>query len=117
MFLIYTNLGGTPFPIIVLVNAILFVRIISRMIPAQALMSAIPAAENRGSFISLNSSLQQMAGGMAAYLAGTNVKVTPDGHLQNFNVVGYVLVGTTLITTLQMYGINKRLATKLANPS
>ena len=53
MVLIYTHLGVTPLPIVILVNALMFVGIFSRMIPTQALMwilyvrQLIPAA-NRG---------------------------------------------------------------------
>jgi len=114
MVLIYTNLGVTPFPLVVLVNAVLFVGIFSRMIPSQALMSAIPAPESRGSFMSINNSLQQMSGGIAAFIAGLIVTEGPNGHLEHFNILGYILVGTALITTIQMYGINKRVTAKLA---
>jgi predicted MFS family arabinose efflux permease len=115
MVLIYTNLGRTPFWLVVVVNATLFVGIFSRMIPSQALMSAVPAPESRGSFMSINSSLQQISGGIASVIAGMIVKqATPDSPLENFNVLGYVLVGTAIITSLQMWGISNRLARKAA---
>jgi predicted MFS family arabinose efflux permease len=103
MVIIYTHLGTTPFPLVVLVNVILFAGIFSRMIPSQALMSAIPAPENRGSFMSVNASLQQMSGGLASVIAGMIVYQAADGKIVNFDVLGYILVGTALITTVQMY--------------
>ena len=63
MVLIYTNLGVTPIGMVMLVNVVMFVGIFSRMIPSQALMSAIPDPASRGSFMSVGASVQQMAGG------------------------------------------------------
>ncbi|MFX5709890.1 hypothetical protein ABTE34_20595, partial [Acinetobacter baumannii] len=50
MVLIYTHLGPVTVPMIVLVNAVLFLGIFSRMIPFQALVSSVPATTQRGSF-------------------------------------------------------------------
>jgi predicted MFS family arabinose efflux permease len=68
--IIYTNLGVTPLPLVILINIVLFVSIFSRMIPSQALISAIPEPQNRGSFMAVNSSLQQLSGGVAWIVAG-----------------------------------------------
>lgn len=114
MVLIYTNMGQSPFWLVVVVNAVLFVGIFSRMIPSQALMSAIPSTDSRGAFMSINSSLQQISGGIASVIAGLIVTERVDGQLEHFNILGYILVGTTVITTIQMYGINKRVAAKVA---
>jgi predicted MFS family arabinose efflux permease len=107
MVTIYTHLGVTPFPVVVLVNVLLFAGIFSRMIPSQAMMTAIPAPENRGSFMSINSSLQQVSGGVASVVAGMIVYEAADGKIMNFDVLGYILIGTALITTVQMYFIHK----------
>ena len=92
MVLIYTHLGVTPLPIVILVNALMFVGIFSRMIPTQALMSAVPEPASRGSFMSVNSSLQQIAGEVASVIAGLIVSQGPDGNLEHFTVLGYILV-------------------------
>jgi predicted MFS family arabinose efflux permease len=112
MVLIYTNMGQSPFWLVVTVNAVMFVGIFSRMIPSQALMSAIPTPENRGSFMSINSSLQQISGGIASVVAGLVVSEAADGRIEHFNILGYILVGTATISTIQMYGIAKRVAAK-----
>ena len=44
--------------------------VMSRMIPSSALITGIPAMPDRGAFMSINSSLQQIAGGIAAAFAG-----------------------------------------------
>ena len=45
MVVIYTHLGPTPLPAVIAVNALLFIGVTSRMIPASALMSAVPVPE------------------------------------------------------------------------
>ncbi len=112
MVVIYTNLGPSTLAVVILTNVVLFVGIFSRMIPSQALMSAIPAPESRGSFMSVSSSLQQIAGGVASVIAGFIVVQKPDGVLEHFDTVGYVIVGTTLLTMIMMTFINKSVSRK-----
>ena len=112
MVLIYTNLGVTPLFEVVIVNAVLFVGIFSRIIPAQALTSAIPDPASRGSFMSVSSSLQQIAGGVASVIAGLIVAEGPDKKILHFNILGYVLVGTTLATLAMIYRIHKMVPEK-----
>jgi hypothetical protein len=79
------------------------------MISASALMSALPASADRGAYMSISSSLQQVAGGIAAILSGMIVVEGGDGVLLHFDRVGYVLVGTTLLTLSMMYLINRKI--------
>jgi predicted MFS family arabinose efflux permease len=96
--LIYTQLGITPLALVLLVNVVMFVGVFSRMVPSQTLLSAIPAPDSRGAFMSVNSSIQQVAGGCASAFAGLLVTEGPNGVLQNFEVVGYVVIATALVT-------------------
>jgi predicted MFS family arabinose efflux permease len=114
MVLIYTNLGVTPIQIVILVNVLLFIGVSSRMISSAALISAIPSPLDRGSYMSISSSLQQISGGIAAAVAGMIVKETPSGALEHFDTVGYVLVLSTLLTLLMMYYINRRVESPAA---
>lgn len=107
MVVIYTHLGITPLALVIVVNAVMFVGISSRMIPSQALLSAIPSPASRGSFMSVSSSIQQISGGAAAALAGMIVVKRPDGSLDHFDTIGWVVVGATLITTVLMAWIHR----------
>jgi predicted MFS family arabinose efflux permease len=95
--------------VLVSVLAILQIGIFSRMISASALMSALPAPADRGAYMSISSSIQQVAGGLAAVLSGMIIIEGADGVLVHFDRVGYVLVGTTLLTLSMMYLINRRI--------
>jgi predicted MFS family arabinose efflux permease len=107
MVLIYTHLGRIPLLMVVVVNVVLFIGIFSRMIPFQALVSAVPDANQRGSFNAISASLQQLSGGLASVIAGHIVSIGVDGQLQNFDVVGYVLVGTSLVSLLLVWHLDR----------
>src|SRR5690606_33437005 len=66
----YTNLSVTPLWAAIVLNVLLMVGVTSRMVPSSALMSAVPDLQDRGAYMSVNASLQQLAGGIAAALAG-----------------------------------------------
>jgi predicted MFS family arabinose efflux permease len=107
MVVIYTHLSTTPLWLLCVVSVLLQVGIFSRIISSSALTSALPVPADRGSYMSISSSLQQMAGGFAAVIAGLIVSQSADGKLLHFDALGYVLVGSTLITLALMYGIDR----------
>jgi predicted MFS family arabinose efflux permease len=109
MVLIYTHLGVTPLWALIIISIILNVGIFSRMIASQALISAVPSPPDRGSYMSISSSLQSIAGGVASAIAGLIVVQSPQGPLLHFEVLGYILVVTTLITLSLMFLINRRI--------
>ncbi len=90
---IYTNLNPVPLGIIMMMNILMMVGIMSRIVPAMALVSALPKMQDRGAFMSINSSLQQIAGGIAAGVGGMIVvQQTKTSPLQHYNTLGYVIV-------------------------
>lgn len=104
---IYCNLGITPLWLVMLINAVLFVGITSRMISASALMTAIPAQHDRGAYMSIQSSVQQISGGLASALAGLIVVQTSSGVLENYDLLGYVVALAILVTIVMMYVIDR----------
>jgi predicted MFS family arabinose efflux permease len=117
MCVLYTNLGVTAFPIVIVYNILMMMGIMSRMIPSSALTSAIPDMADRGAFMGINSSLQQIAGGVAAAVAGLIVTQPSKGApLQNYNVVGYLIVIISVISIFLMMRVDK-LAKKKADNS
>jgi predicted MFS family arabinose efflux permease len=114
MVIIYTNLGPTTLPLVILVNVVLFVGIFSRMIPFQALMTQVPAQSQRGSFNAINASLQQLSGGLASLVAGHIVQIGVDGKIQHYDVAGYVVVATSLLTAFLLWRLQRGIATPAA---
>lgn len=108
MIVIYTNMGPNPVWLVTLINMILFMGIMSRMVPATALNSAVALPADRGAYMSINSSLQQMAGGLAATVAGLIIVQPEKGvPLQNFNVLGYCMLGLMALCLFLFYRVNK----------
>lgn len=110
MVLIYTHLGHVSLVTAITVNVLMFIGIFSRMIPSQALISAIPDQSQRGSFSAVSASLQQLSGGLGSVLAAAIISQQPDGSLLHFDRIGYVVVTTTIITLVAMYFVQKAVA-------
>jgi predicted MFS family arabinose efflux permease len=108
MCVVYTNLTATPLWLVMILNILMMMGIMSRMIPSSALTSAIPEMADRGAFMSINASLQQIAGGIAAAVAGMIVSQPSKGApLVNYNVVGYVIVGISMLSIFTLWRVDK----------
>lgn len=113
--IIYTNLSTVPFYFILFMNVIMMIGILSRMVPAMALVSALPEMQDRGAFMSINSSLQQFAGGIAAAIGGMIVvQQTKTSPLENFNLLGYVILVLLAVNILMVYRLSKIVKVKIA---
>jgi len=91
---------------------VLQVGIFSRIIAASALTSALPVPADRGSYMSISSSLQPVSGGIASLIAGVVVVQLPSGVLQHFDRLGYILVGTTLVSLVLMIRVDRRIVSE-----
>ena len=110
---IYTNLSVTPLWIVMVFNVLMMCGIMSRMVPSTALITAVPVLQDRGAFMSINSSLQQIAGGVAAAFAGLIViqkdKFSP---LEHYNTLGYIIVGISAVSAFLLYRVSKLVKTR-----
>ncbi|MFS0490258.1 MFS transporter [Leadbetterella byssophila] len=108
MVVVYTHLGPSPFYLVLALNLLMHIGIMSRMTPSTALISAIPTAQDRGAFMSMNSSLQQLSGGIAAGVAGAIVyQSSPTSPLVHYDWVGYIVAGITLLSIGLLFRIQK----------
>lgn len=107
LVLIYTQLGRSPLWLVMLITAALFASITARIVGASALMSGVPAPQDRGAFMGVSSAFQQISGGIASAVAGAIVVKTSSGALARYDVLGYVVVGAMLVTIIMMYTIHR----------
>ncbi|HMF71549.1 MAG TPA: MFS transporter [Flavitalea sp.] len=118
MVVVYTNLGPTPLWLVIIFNVMMMAGIMSRMIPSTALVTGIPELRDRGAFMSINSSLQQVAGGIAAAVAGMIVmqkdKFSP---LEHYNTLGYIIVVITIVGVFLVYRVSALVKRKAAGGS
>jgi len=106
--LIYTQLPHVSLWVLILVNVLMMMGIMARMVPSQALSASIPEMKDRGAFMSVNSSLQQMAGGIAALIGGWIVKQKNElSPLENFDWLGYLVVVVILLNIFFTYRVYK----------
>jgi predicted MFS family arabinose efflux permease len=113
MVVIYTNLPVTPLVVVVALNVLMMAGILGRMVPSSALITAVPVLQDRGAFMSINSSLQQIAGGIAAAVAGMIVvQKTKFGPLEHYNTVGYIIVCISAISVFLLSRVSKLIKSK-----
>lgn len=115
--LIYCHLGITPLWAAMLISVFMFIGVSSRMIPSQALLSAVPAPQDRGAFMSVNSSVMQVSGGIATFVAGLIIFQTSSGYLENYDVLGYVVSFAMIVSAVMIYYLNIYVKNKLAKES
>jgi len=83
---------------IALVATTLFMIVVSgRIVPAIALITSSPAPGLRGSFMSVNSSVQQFAAGVASFSAGLVIGQGPGGRITGYGTVGLIAAASTLL--------------------
>jgi MFS transporter, DHA1 family, inner membrane transport protein len=86
-----TNMPAIPFYYVLMVTGFWFIVANGRNIASSALVSNVVPPEHRGSFMSINASVQQMFTGIASLLAGWIVVTKqPNPSLLHYNWVGYV---------------------------
>jgi MFS transporter, DHA1 family, inner membrane transport protein len=97
---ILTNMSIVPIYLALVVTGAYFIIVGGRMIPVQAMMTSIVSQQQRGGYMSINSSLQQMASGFASLLAGAIIVKSEAGPLMNYNYVGYIAISISLVALL-----------------
>lgn len=95
-----THLPPVPLFIVLLVTTSFFVLVPGRMVPAIAIVTSAIRPEVRGTFMSLNASMQQLASGAAAFVGGLIVTTDAAGRLLHYNLAGYVALAVTLSAIL-----------------
>lgn len=92
MVLIITNMPSVMFPIVLLFFAVWFTVATGRIVTAQAMITEVVKPEQRGSFMSINGSVQQLGSGLAALSAGAIVSTEKSGKILHYDWVGYLSI-------------------------
>lgn len=108
--IIYNSQGPIHFWLVVTLNILFFVGILARNTTSSALTASIPSPEDRGAFNSINSSLQQTAGGIASVFAGMIV-VQKDSFspLEHYDTLAYITAATMILCVYLMYLVSKKI--------
>jgi len=103
----YTHLGLSPLWLVFAAQCTFAVLLSGRISSTAALVSAVPAPPDRGAYMSVSSSMQQLSGGVASWIAGMVVMTGSSGEITNYYVLGWIIAGTMTATWLQMRRVNK----------
>lgn len=96
--LITTHLFPIAWWLVLINSTLFFILVPGRMVPGMAMVSAVPAAQVRGTFMSLVSSVQMLSSGLATLVAGLIITRTPSGQIDHYDTVGYIAVACGVLT-------------------
>ena len=95
--LVVTHAGVLPLWVWVIYTTAFFVFTSGRMIPAMAIIASSAQPKLRGTFMSLNGTVQSLAMGLATTLAGFLTTIDSNCRIVGFPLVGYVAVAANLL--------------------
>jgi predicted MFS family arabinose efflux permease len=100
--LLITNLPAVPLGVALLATTLFMIATSGRMVPAMAMITASSAPRYRGSFMSLNASVQQLVMGLAPLASAMILGAEPEGEaalpLQGFNMVGLMAAAAMVVS-------------------
>lgn len=111
-----TNLPRVELPVILAVTTVMMVMASGRMISVTALITGVVEPRRRGSFMSLNASVQQGAAGAAAFVAGLLIGGGEGRPLTGYSMVGVVAIGFSLLCLVLLRGLRPAAVPAAASP-
>lgn len=106
--LFITHLWPMSLGYVLMITGIFFIAVSGRMIPANTLITSVVKPENRGGFMSLNSSFTSLATGISSMIGGSIVVQGGAGEaLEGYGVVGVIGVGFTVAAMLLAWKLNE----------
>ncbi|MDX2048547.1 MAG: MFS transporter, partial [Chitinophagaceae bacterium] len=114
LFLVYTitNLPVMPFYLVLALFALWFVFSTGRGVAAQAMVTNVVLPEQRGSFMSFNSSVQQLGTSIASFVAGMVVIKDGAGKIHHYSWLGYlsiiILFACMMLARYLFNGLDKK---------
>ncbi len=107
LVIVITMLPPISFSIVLVLFALWFIMATGRGVTAQAMVSNVVEPQKRGSFMSFNSSIQQLGTAAASLLAGFIVISGSGGKIYRYEWLGYLSVFILLICAYLGYKIFK----------
>ena len=90
MVILITRMPDVHYTVLLGFFALWFMLATGRAVTSQAMISEVVTAEQRGSFMSINGSIQQLGSGLASLTAGAIVITEPSGKILNYHWLGYL---------------------------
>lgn len=113
---VITNVPPIHFVFILVMFGFWFAFATGRGVTAQAMISNVVAPEKRGSFMSFNSSVQQLGTSIAALVSGAIVTKGVDGRIYHYEWVGYLSIAVLLLCAWLARMIFRKFDEKTTSP-
>jgi len=94
---VVTHIGAVPLWLWLVCTTAFFVLVSGRMIPAMAIITSAAQPKLRGTFMSLNATVQSLAMGLATTLAGFIITQNSAGQIVDYGLVGYVAIAGNIL--------------------
>ena len=98
--LVVTHIGPVPLWGWLICTTAFFILVSGRMIPAMAIITSAAQPRLRGTFMSINGTVQSLTMGLATTLAGFIVTQNDAGQIDGYRGVGYVAVTANILAIL-----------------
>ncbi|MDP2804502.1 MAG: MFS transporter [Gallionellaceae bacterium] len=92
-----THIQNASLALWIVCTTLFFVLVSGRFIPAMAIISSAAQPKLRGTFMSLNATVQSLAMGLAASLSGFMITQQSSGYVEGYQNVGYVAITANLL--------------------
>jgi predicted MFS family arabinose efflux permease len=96
--LVLTNLSELPLWPVLVVTTLYWIFTSGRWVPAMAMVTSSALPRYRGSFMSVNASLQQMAIGLATVVAGAVIGEDKEGKLTGYALAGIIAAVSSAVS-------------------
>ena len=95
---VQTHLPPVALWVMIACATVFFIFVPGRMVPAMAIMTSAVKPRLRGTFMSLNGTVQNLFAGIAAYLGGLIMVQDATGKVVGYGNVGFVAMAATVVT-------------------
>ncbi len=103
-----THLPPVSIAAALLATSSFFVAAGGRTVPAMTMVTAVVNPANRGSFMSVRASANELGMALASLIAGMIVTRNPDGSLGHYPLVGYFAIGMSVFAIYLSGRLNNR---------
>jgi len=97
---VVTHIGASPLWLWLTCTTVFFVLVSGRMIPAMAIITSAAQPKLRGTFMSLNATVQALAMGLATTLAGFIISQNSAGQIVDYGLVGFVAIAGNVMAIM-----------------
>jgi predicted MFS family arabinose efflux permease len=97
---VVTHIGTAPLWLWLVCTTAFFILVSGRMIPAMAIITSAAQPKLRGTFMSLNATVQSLAMGLATTLSGFIITQNSAGQIADYGLVGFIAIAGNMLAIL-----------------